>query len=273
MLNLVKYEFYRRQKLLIIAAIILVAVQGGILFSLNKGGSYLTLAAVLVLLMIYGTLILLMVDAVKNYSTDLNKKEGFMLFLTPNNGHKIILSKIMTTTILLAISGAVVFAFMNWNLGVFKTLYIDTMDGQLKMMADSYFDIYSAALPSMGGFILLISELAVEFMAIIIAILFSITVRKTVLSHAKYGGLFSFLIFILVISIMQTVNFGASIITGSFGNYMDMVNEMAVSETFDASQFSTLFGKIMGVEFAMNLIYISVFTFLSGKLLTKRVDL
>lgn len=273
MLNLVKYEFYRRQKLLIIAAAVLVAVQGGILFTLNKGGNYLVLAAALVMLMIYGTLILLMVDAVKNYSTDLNKKEGFMLFLTPNNGHKIIISKILTTTILLAVSGTIVFIFMNWNLGIVRTLYIDTMEGQFKMMIDAYYEIYSAAVPSIGGFILMISELAVEFMAVIIAILFSITVRKTILSNTKYGGLFSFLIFIVVISIMQTVNFGATLITGSFGNYMDMVNEMAVNETFDANEFSSLLGKVMGVEFAMNFIYISVFTFLSGKLLTKRVDL
>lgn len=111
MLNLIKYELLRRQKLLLIAVVVLVMIQGGILFSLYKGGGFVILAIMLFFLLIYGSLIMVIVDTIRCYSIDLNQTQGYMLFLTPNSGHKIILSKIFTAIIILIGVSAVVFGF------------------------------------------------------------------------------------------------------------------------------------------------------------------
>lgn len=268
-----KYEFLRRQKMIIIAVVTLCALQGGILFGLYKGEGFVVLAVLLFILMIYGSGILLIVDTARNYSIDLNKKEGYMLFLTPNSGHKIIISKLLTAVVFIIITAVTVFLFSIWNANVAIDLYYDTLPADLQQMIDFMKDFYKDAIPSLGNIILMLAEMLVEFVAIIVAIMFSITVRKTILSNARFGWLLSILIFVLVFSIMGTVNVAATWITGSFGDYMDLVNEMAISETFDGTEFSLYLRRMMAVEFIMNIIYLGTFTFFSGVLLNKRVDL
>lgn len=86
MLNLIKYEFIKKYKLALITLILSVALN---LYFIAKGvaGSptFLALFPIIMSVIYIG-------DIIKMYSDDLNKKSGYMLFMTPNSGYKIIVS-------------------------------------------------------------------------------------------------------------------------------------------------------------------------------------
>ena len=93
MLNLIKYEFIRKYKL--IAGTIITALALNVfLITRGIGGS----ATFLVLLPLVLS-VLFIADIVKMYSDDLNNKTGYMLFMTPNSGYKIISSKVLTAVL------------------------------------------------------------------------------------------------------------------------------------------------------------------------------
>ncbi|MDA3847147.1 MAG: hypothetical protein PF505_11495 [Vallitaleaceae bacterium] len=95
MLNLLKYEFLRRKNVLAITGIFMVIAEIIILLGINKRGALLGVAIVLILLMIIGVTVLIFAEAIRSYSTDLNQKQGYMLFMTPNSGYKILGSKMI----------------------------------------------------------------------------------------------------------------------------------------------------------------------------------
>ena len=88
MLKLIKYEFLRKYKLITMTVISALVLN---LFLITKGiagSSAFLVFFPLVLAVLYVS------DIIRTYSDDLNKKSGYMLFMTPNSGYKIILSKL-----------------------------------------------------------------------------------------------------------------------------------------------------------------------------------
>ena len=89
MLNLIKYEFIRKYRLVSMILITMLALN---LFLLTRGVGGSMLFLVLSPIVLY---VFYLADIIKMYSDDLNKKTGYMLFMTPNSGYKIISSKLL----------------------------------------------------------------------------------------------------------------------------------------------------------------------------------
>ncbi|NLJ57450.1 MAG: hypothetical protein GX339_01245, partial [Tissierellia bacterium] len=93
MLNLIKYEFTRKYKSIFMILITVFALNL-FLISSGPGGSMLFLVfSPIVLGLLY------LVDIIKMYASDLNKKTAYMIFLTTNSGYKIIISKLLTAVL------------------------------------------------------------------------------------------------------------------------------------------------------------------------------
>lgn len=100
MFKLMKYELLKKVNLMFIALIVSVAVELIIVFTIYKGGAALGFSMFLIFLLGFGGFIMLFVDSVVMYSSDLYKKPGYMLFfLTPNSSFKIIGSKLLVSLI------------------------------------------------------------------------------------------------------------------------------------------------------------------------------
>lgn len=93
MISLIKYEFIRKYKLVSMILITILALNL-LLLTKGAGGSMLFLVVSLSALFVF-----YLVDIIKMYSDDLNKKTGYMLFMTPNSGYKIIWAKLLAAII------------------------------------------------------------------------------------------------------------------------------------------------------------------------------
>ena len=93
MLNLIKYEFIKKTNL-VIALILSIIVNLFLVLKFQTQGSTMFIGLFpLVIMTLY------VVDVISMYSRDLNNKSGYMLFMTPNSGYKIIFSKLITAII------------------------------------------------------------------------------------------------------------------------------------------------------------------------------
>ena len=93
MLNLIKYELIKKYKLFSIAILFSLGLNV-YLITTGAGGSIAFIAFFPVI-----AAILYIVDVIRMYSDDLNKRSGYMLFMTPNSGYKIVISKLVTSVI------------------------------------------------------------------------------------------------------------------------------------------------------------------------------
>lgn len=273
MLKLIKYEILRKQKLLLIAFVILALMEAAILLGIHKGGNLAAMAIMLIVFMCVGVFLFVLIDCIRSYSSDLNQKQGYMLFMTPTRGHKIIGSKVIVGFVELLIFGLIVFGFMVLNFIVTKNLYLDTMDKSLTEMISTLKEIYSVAIPSIWNILVMIIEQMLEWFALIITIFFAITLRKTILSQTKFGGIISFVLFIGIYSAMGGLNMAVMATTGIWGDYMQLINTATQTDTMNFHSLTTILTKFIAVSGGMYFIFIGIFYYISGKLLDKRVDL
>lgn len=199
MLNLIKYEFIKKSRLLLITAV--ASLAANILLILNnESGSILFISLFPIVVGILYT-----VDILKMYSDDLNKKFGYMLFMTPNSGYKIIVSKLFTAVI----EGfAILFTYFIYIL--INGSYIIYKSGNMIKINEIIVVVNKLISGNFG------LNLGHIFMFLITALLFLIsflttaytamTIRKSIFSEIKFGGALSFLIFLLLNWLLSTIS-------------------------------------------------------------------
>lgn len=124
MMKLMKYELLRRKQLLIGAALSMLFVEGVVLLGIYMGRriydgeGYTTwesgnvIAIVLTVLLIVGGFVLAFLDGVTKLYSDFKHKHGYMIFMTPQNGYRVIWAKTVFAVLemlaaVLAIAGCV----------------------------------------------------------------------------------------------------------------------------------------------------------------------
>ncbi len=243
MLNLIKYEFIKKYKLIFITLIISAA---GNLFLITKGtaGSALFLCFFPMVVSI-----LYIVDIIKMYSDDINKKSGYMLFMTPNSGYKIIVSKLITAIIegfailllyfiLILINGAYIIFLSGSDINFNEIIHVIN-----NLLSGNFgFNLGHVFVMLITGLLSLISFLTTAYTAM--------TLRKSIFSEVKFGGALSFLIFLLL-------NWGISRLSSE------------VLNIFNPHYSSYYFAAIPTVsELARALMPLNIFAIIQGILLT-----
>lgn len=264
MLKLMKYELYRRKTLLISVIITMLALEAIICFGIYKGGgSWGFLSVALTFVALVGGLLFPFADTVINYYSDFKNKHGYMLFLTPNKGIKIIGSKALFALIELVVMISLIVGSAYLSLAVLKhnqplvynSVFQDIFDGVKKLL-----NVYDLTFWSLLPLILV--TILQYFNGTMIAVM-SITISKTVLSKNNFNWLFALLIFFVIGFGVQTLNTTALL---GFGFANDMIN---IIETNVVGQLM----KYVYVGVGIYTFWITASITVSSILLNKRTDL
>lgn len=256
MLNLIKYEIIKKYKLILITLIISAALN---LFLFTRGGAGSTVFLVFFPMVMS---ILYIGDIIKMYSDDLNKKSGYMLFMTPNSGYKIIVSKLITAVIegfailllyfiFILINGAYSIFVSGADVNFSEIIYVVN-----KLLSGSLgFNLGHIFMFLLTGLLFLISFLTTAYTAM--------TIRKSIFSEIKFGGALSFVIFLLL-------NWGISRLSTELFDIM--------APYYDAFSFASHLtaSELVYILMPLNVLSIVqsiVLTLCSGYLLEKKINL
>ena len=192
MLKIIKYDFIKKYRLISIVLIISAMLNLFAIIKLKIEGSALFLG-----LFPMAMILLYIIDIIKMYSDDLNKKSGYMLFMTSNSGYKIIVSKVITAILESFAILLIYFIFI-----VINALYISSIQGfdfsiNINEIVSGINMFLSGNLGfNLGHLFIILFTILVFAISFIMSAYTAITVRKSIFSESKFGGLFSFIIFI-----------------------------------------------------------------------------
>ncbi len=256
MFNLIKYEFLRKYKLILMTVVSALIIN---LFLITKGISG---SSIFLVFFPFVLSILYISDILRMYGDDLNKKSGYMLFMTPNSGYKIIVSKLITAVleglvililyfIFILLNGAYIIYAAGDNINytdVMSTINI-LISGRLGFNLGHVFVLLFVALVFIIGFI------ATAYTAM--------TIRKSIFSEFKFGGLLSFFIFI---GLNWFTTYTASEFHAIFSPYYD--SYMNINK-ISASEFLVVLFPVIAVSIIQSIIM----TACSGYLLENKINL
>jgi ABC-2 type transport system permease protein len=261
--KLMKYELFRRSKLLISILIVLVFMEGAAIYGLYRGDTWLVLFAVMLVGMGFAAFIVPLIDAVVNYYSDFKSTHGYLLFLTPQSGYSIIGSKALFALIELLAALALVAGFYTANFYLAEVFgYADTINTiQLALR-----QIPQVLGTSIGGVITLgvVSGILKYFYVIVLAI-FAVTLTKTLLSQKSFNWLIALLLYFGLAMAIQAVN---GLVFTAFGFVGDM---MKYAENSDVLTFRIT--KYILIAIGLHIVWIGAVFTGSSMLINKRVDL
>ncbi len=245
MLTLIKYELFKTKTLLTILAVItglslvltacLTAfVDMGIFFSSMIVGTFLS-----------GISLFTILYAILIYYKDISKKVGYMTYLTPHNQFEIIGAKIIATGIVtvLAWLSLAIMIFVNYLL--LKNFQVETYEKAVEVYEEIFFNDFNffPTLTNAEIIIYCISVMLSSF-TMPIYIIFSMTFMYTVFPVAKCKGLWTVLVYLITVNIInavsgvfKNVNFQEEF---SLSEYMASPNEYLTEVYSNAFSFTTI---------------------------------
>nr|WP_312576457.1 hypothetical protein [Sedimentibacter sp.] len=259
MFKIIKYDFIRKYKLVLITFILAILLN--ILAIAKSGaagsGGFLVAFPILMVILYIG-------DIIKMYSDDLNKRSGYMLFMTSNSGYKIIVSKVIT-----AILEGITILLLYLVFILINSVYISYAQGfQLSINMNEVIRGINQFLSGSLGFnlghvfVFLVNALILSISFILTAYT-AITIRKSIFSEVKLGGILSFVIFV-------AINWITSYATGKLMSIMSpYYDSMQVGNMISATQLLMALLPIMIISTIESIIMIIG----SGYLLEKKINL
>ncbi|MBQ6383054.1 MAG: hypothetical protein IJQ88_09550 [Clostridia bacterium] len=215
MLKLMKYELRKtwstKAILLAVTAIVEIAYLIGLYA--DKEGT-MSVSVLLLILLAFGGVMVIGLESILTLHRDMNTRQSYMLFMTPNSCYKILGAKILECGVSILLTGAFFFA-----LGVLDITLLFAKEGQLSRLWEtvqqflSHFSVNGRALDisvrtmSAVAFVLLtawISLISTAYLADVIS--------AALLNGKKHNGFVSFLLFILL---SYVTNRAAGLITAS----------------------------------------------------------
>ena len=256
MYKLIKYNFLRKGMLL--AVVVVCTVLANLFVGIRYGE--IQIAAFLSVAWI-GLAILLVVDIILMYSRDLNSTEGYMVFMTPNSGYKILASKVVTAII----EG---FAILVFYSAIIFINYKIFFNGDI-----SFTDIELPLGFSLAHFTVFLAIALILIIQFILTIFTALTVRKSLLANVKFGGLLSFVVFIILnIIITKFYELISNILSIADANVFNitMESEYGISGAIvPVGELITQMAPIIGIT----LFTTAVLAVVSGYLLEKKINL
>lgn len=186
--KLMKYELMRSKYWFLITAASVLLAQGLIVYG-NAAKNLDFMNTGLGLFMSFGFfgVFALMAFAVWVFSSDISKKHGYMVFLTPRSAFQILGSKLLITLVALVLGFAAYMALAIYNLGLV------TEESGIFTMIASY--VPKNAIPSV---ILVIFDILMTCFVTIVTVYFSIALSHTLLEKLRFKGLLTVIIFLAI---------------------------------------------------------------------------
>lgn len=256
MFNLIKYEFLRKYKLILMTVVSALIIN---LFLLTRGVSGSSIFLVFFPLILS---ILYISDIIRMYGDDLNKKSGYMLFMTPNSGYKIIVSKLIT-----AVFEGLAILLLYFVFILLNGAYIIYVSGDY-INFDEVFRAINMLLSGSLGFNLghvfaLLFTALVFIIGFIVTAYTAMTIRKSIFSENKFGGLLSFIIFI---GLNWIISYTSGKLFSVLSPYYDTYTNL---NSVSASELVVILFPLIAVSIIQSILL----TICSGYLLEKKINL
>lgn len=202
--KLMKYEFRKtrlsRLILLLATAVSELLFLAGLFLKWNNGaiwGSFLLLACVTFGIFYIG------VESILVFSKDMNTKQSYMLFMTPNNSYQILGAKVLENLICIIAAG-LIFCLITFADISIATIQIDGLDTLMKNLNEILNSMFRN-LPTWQEITAAFFEFLLGwFMTITIGYL-TVILSATVLAGKRLSGLISFVLFIAISWIISIV--------------------------------------------------------------------
>jgi hypothetical protein len=239
----------------------ILLAEGITFYALYRGGSWNLLAIILTIVLVVGAMLLPILNTVTKLYADFKQKQGYMLFLTPQNGYRIIWAK----TIYGAIETLVAFALVAGCLMLSGFAADQFQHGVLtELLRGMQQELGNDALSDLLPIFALIAVL--QMIAQLSIAMLAVTVSRAFMSTNSYGWLIALLMYIAFAIGVNMVNSLLLLIFGFAGDIMQMISNNAMN-----------IGGFLVKYFAIGSIaYIAWFvgcTMLSGCLVKRGVDL
>ena len=265
MLNLIKYEFFRRRKMLITSLMIFAFLEFGIWLGITLGGGWNVMAVLFFIILVVGGSLFPFVDAVVNYYTDFKSRNGYMLYLTPNSGYKILGSKMIFVMGEILLMGALVIGAICLNYTLLEQKApeaVAMVSQQLNEPIRLLLNTDKLTFWNMSPFLL---ATFIQYVGEVSLALFSITIAKTLLSSKDFNWLLALVFYFVIYMAVQTVSLG---LIAAFGFAKDMI-AMTAEQSNELPQIK----KYIMVAMSTYIAVIAAAFLISGRLITKRTDL
>lgn len=260
MMKLMKYELMRRKNLLIGVLITLLLLEGIALYGIYRGGGWNTLALVMTLLLLVGGLLLPILDTVTKLYADLKHKQGYMLFLTPQGGNRIIWAKtifgafeiLAAMAVLvgcLAASGSALNAFQN---GMVNAILAD--------MRQELGDVFLG-----GGAAVFTGLVALEMFAQMAIAMLAVTVSRVMVRGSSYNWLIALAMYFALAIAVNVVDSVLMVAFGMLGDTMRLIN--------DVSGIGAMLAKYFAIGAGVYAVWFVACTIVSGRLASRNVDM
>jgi len=269
--KLMKYELFRRSKLLITILIVLTFMEGAAIYGLYRGDSWLILFFIMLIGMAFAAFIVPLIDAVVNYYSDFKNTHGYMLFLTPQSGYSIIGSKALFALLELLAALALVAGFYIVNLNLAGAFGYTGAVNEIRMvfgMIPQSLGTSTAGIVTLG-----VSSAILQYFNTIMLAITAVTVAKTLLSQKSFNWLIALLLYFALAMVVETIN--GLVLTG-FGFVKDMIHFSSEANSMnmelgDPIKLNII--KYIVVSMGLYVVWIGAAFTGSSLLLNKRVDL
>lgn len=270
MLKLMKYEWIREKKLLLLGFATLGLLEVLMIFCLYQQGNYLNLFYFIMVFLFPVAFVFILIDGIQMISKDLNRKEGYMLFLTPSSGYQIVVSKLLVNFINLVLSQVIILTIYAVNYELARGIFLSGLPPIYDVLVEILDSIISVIIPYPWVALLGVLYILFIWFEFSTTVYLSIILTKTILSQVKFKGLFSFIFFILLnigIRIIQTLFMGLF-------QFQEQVNyELSRFQTMDQIAYSDGLLKLGLSQILLAAVIVIGFGYLSGRLIHKHIDL
>ena len=201
MLKLIKYELRKTWITKVILLAITAVVEAAYLIGLyGSNESAMYTSALLLFLLAVGGILVIGLESILTLHRDMNTRQSYMLFMTPNSCFKILGAKVLECSLSILLAGAFFFA-----VGALDITLLFAREGQLNMIWKTFRDLIShfsingraveidMQMLSSVTFLLLSS-----WIATITAACLADVISAALLNGRRFNGFISFLLFLLL---------------------------------------------------------------------------
>lgn len=260
MMKLLKYELLRRKQLLIGAAISVVFLEGLALLGLynggiSNGGGWSVLAVMMTVLLVVGGMVMAFLDGVIKVYSDFKQKHGYMVFMTPQSGYRVMWAKTIFAVLEVLAASLVIGGCL-----VLSGVAADHITGGEVSKIIS-------AIPLSTGVIIGTAGLGVlQVMAQLSIAILAVTVSRAMTRSSGYNWLIALVMYFALAMIVNIVD---GLLLTAFGVVGDVMR-MTKDEAFLSSGLLAKYFIIGIVTYAA---WFTGCTMLSGRLVKRGIDL
>lgn len=197
MLKLMKYEMrktaFSKFVLLVLTAVAEVAFLLGLL--LDKGELLGTAAVFLVLFSTVG-IVYIGIQSALLLRRELNCKESYMLFMTPNSNYKILGAKILENLLSILVTGVFFLLLAGIDITI-ATVHVDGLEGVMNML-NGMLNVQFNVSVSKGMIVLNYIDMLMSWICVIVIADFAVVLSATIFNGKKGNGVVAFAIFCIL---------------------------------------------------------------------------